>query len=184
MNVNLVMVQTTLRPTRACKPPSLMQRSIRPRMEICVSSGLDIAMVPCLHQSNFGSKGSYGVDEPKNVNLESVQTTSKPVRTCKVPGFLQRRIGPRMEICVNLWLPVSMVPCLHQSNLHIKKKLCDRRAWKCKPSVGAKCVQTCKDLHLTRFHAAPYRADNGNLGLLIAMVPCFHQSNTHIKKKP
>ena len=38
------------KPVRACRLPGCR---IGPTMEICVNFGLPIAMVPCLHQSNF-----------------------------------------------------------------------------------------------------------------------------------
>ena len=47
------------------------------------------------------SKGSYGYGEPKNVILISVQISYFPVRASKLPGFLQRRMGPIMQICRN-----------------------------------------------------------------------------------
>ena len=75
----------------------------------------------------WDQKEAKGVDEPKNVDLVSVQTTYRPVRACKPPGFMQCHIELRREICVNLRLSIAMVPCLHRSNLHIKRKLCGRR---------------------------------------------------------
>ena len=68
-----------------------------------------------------------------------------------------------MEICVNSGLPIAMVPCLHQSNVHVKRKQWERRAQKCKPFVGAKIVRTYTFLQTTLYHAAPYSADNVNL---------------------
>ena len=44
------------------------------------------------------SKGSYVNEEPKNVILVSVQKAHFPVRGCKLPGFIQRRTGPNVEI--------------------------------------------------------------------------------------
>ena len=48
----------------ACKLPWFMERSTRPRMEICVNSGLPIAMVSCLHQSNVYIKRKLMVLSP------------------------------------------------------------------------------------------------------------------------
>ena len=141
------------------------------------------AKFPVSYSAIFISKGSYGVAEPKTVNLESVRTTYKLVRACKPSVFMQRGIVQTIEISVNLGLPISMVPCLHQSNLHIKRKLWGRKAWKCTPCVGASNVQTCTSLQSTRFYAGRYWADKINwqkFGVPIAIVPCFHQSNLHI----
>ena len=92
-------------------------------MEICVNLGLPIAVVPYLYQSNVYIKSSYNQGEPKNVNLESVQNAHRPIRGRKLSGFVKRRIRPKMEICENSGLPIATVPCLHQSNVHIKRKL-------------------------------------------------------------
>ena len=54
-------------------------------------------MVQCLHYRIFTSKGSYMNAEPKNVILVSVQKAYFPLRGCKLPGFMLRRIGPTME---------------------------------------------------------------------------------------
>ena len=51
--------------------------------------------------------------EPKNANSESVEKADTPVRASKLLGFVQRHIGPTMEICVNSGLPIAMVSCLH-----------------------------------------------------------------------
>ena len=90
-------------------------------MEIYVNSGLPIAIIPCLHQSNIDI--SYGEGEPKNVNPGSVQKAYGPVRACKLPGSMQLRMGPTIESCVNSGLPIAMVPCLLRCNVHVKRNL-------------------------------------------------------------
>ena len=100
---------------------------------------------------------------------------------------MQRCIGPTMEICGNSGPPIAMVPCLHQINVYIKRKLRVWRAHKCNFFVGAKTVRTGTGLQTTSCHAAPYWANNiyicGNSGPPIAMVPCLHQINVFIKRK-
>ena len=62
----------------------------------------------------------------------------------------------------NPGLPFPMVPCLHQSNLHIKRKL---RVWsvqKCSPLIGGKPTITCAILQTTQSYGRQYRAENGN----------------------
>ena len=82
---------------------------------------------------------------------------------CKLPGFMQRRIGPTVQICVNSGLPFSMGPCLHQSNLYIKRKLRKWRTHKCNPCFSAESSLRSTGLQTTWFHAAPYRVDSANL---------------------
>ena len=94
---------------------------------------------------------------------------------------MEGSIWPRIEIYVNSGLPIAMVPCLHQSNVYIKRKLTVWRAEKCIPLVGAKTALTCMGLQTFAVHGGPYRSENEKL--LIAMVPCFQQSNVYIKWK-
>ena len=89
----------------------------------CVNSELPIAMLPCLHKAMLKSKGNNGLGDPKNANPESVQKAYRRVQTCKLPVFMQRGISPTKEIYINSGLPIAMVPCLHQSNVYIKRKL-------------------------------------------------------------
>ena len=86
-----------------------------------------------------------------------------PVRACKLLQFTERSIGPTMEICVNSGLPIVVVPCLHQTNVYIKRKLRGWRVNKCTPLVGVKTVLTCAGLQTTPVHGRHYRAENGNL---------------------
>ena len=72
-------------------------------------------------------------------------------------------IGPRMEICEILGLPIPMVPCLHQSHGYIKRKL---RAWivpKCIALVGADTMLITAWQQSTPLHGMWYRAPNGNM---------------------
>ena len=107
-----------------------------------------------------------------------------PVRACKLLQFTERSIGPRMEICVYSGLPITMVPCLHQSNVYLKRKLRGWRAQKCIPLVDAKTVLPCAGQQITPVHGAQYRADNGNLcifwftyrhGTVFAPKQCLYQ---------
>ena len=85
------------------------------------------------------------------------------MQACKLPRFMEGIIGPRMEICVNSDPHIAKVPCLHQSNVHIKRKLRGWKAQKCNPLVGGKAPLTCAGLQTTPVHRAQYRDDNGNL---------------------
>ena len=57
---------------------------------------------------------------------------------CDVLVAPEGRIGPTMKICGSLGLPIAIVPCLHRSNVYIKRKLQVWRALKCTPLVGAR----------------------------------------------
>ena len=81
-----------------------------------------------------------------------------------------------------------MVPCLHQGNIHTKRKLRVWRDQKCIPLVGAITPLTCAGPQNTPPRGRQYRAQNGKLLKLgrtgsISMVPCLHQGNIYTKRK-
>ena len=98
------------------------------------------------------SRGSYGHGEFINVLTESVQIPYLPVRVHKLPRFLGGSIGHRMEICGTSGLPIPMVPCLHQSNSYMKRKLRAFRGQKCIFLVGADTVLTSAGPQTTPCH--------------------------------
>ena len=67
-----------------------------------------------------------------------------------------------MQISETSGLPIVMVPCLHQSNIYIKRNLYGCSANKYYPWVGAKRVQNFTGLQITRIHVSPYTAHNAN----------------------
>ena len=88
------------------------------------------------------------------------------MRAVKIPGLEGGSTGPRTESCVNCDGPISMVPCLHQGNIHTKRKL---RVWsdqKCIPLVGAITPLNCAGRHNTPSRGRQYRAQNGKFGKL------------------
>ena len=95
--------------------------------------------------------------------IASVQKAHIAVRSVKLPVFMQRRIEPTVRICGNTVLPIAKVPCLHQSNIHIKRKLWEWRAQKWNPCFSTKSPPRSTDRQSTRVHAAPYRADSANM---------------------
>ena len=77
-----------------------------------------------------------------------------------------------------------MVPCLHQSNVYIKRKLQVLRLQKCIPLVGAQTSLTSAGLQTTPSQVSQYRAKNGNLrksgstfchGTVFAPKQCLYQ---------
>ena len=85
------------------------------------------------------------------------------MQNCKRPLSNEASIGSRMEICGNLGLLLAMVSCLHQSNVHIKRKLRVWRVQKCTPLIVVKTSLTCASLQTTPSHVSQYRAENRNL---------------------
>ena len=108
----------------------------------------------------FISKGSYGYGEPKNVICWLVQIPHRPVRARKIPMFRTLRIGPPIENGGNSGEPIAMVPCLHQGNVYIKRKLRVRRAQKCNLLVGANTAPNSTGPQNSHVSYTPYRAAN------------------------
>ena len=85
------------------------------------------------------------------------------MRALKIPRLEGGSIGPSTESCINCDGPISMVPCLHQGNIYIKRKL---RVWtdqKCIPLVGAIISLTCAGRQNTPSRGRQYRAQYGKL---------------------
>ena len=59
-----------------------------------------------------------------------------------------------------------MVPCLHQGNIYIKRKLRVWREQKCIPLVGAITPLNCAGRNNTPYRGRQYRAQNGKFGKL------------------
>ena len=154
-------------------------------MEIYGNPGLPLAIVPSLHQSNvFMSKGIYGYGQSKNVFLLSVQKRHLPVWDCKRPRLKKASIGLRTKFYGNPGLPLAMVPCLHQSNVYIKRKLRVWRVQKCIPLIGTKTSFTCVGLQTSLSQVSQYKAKNVNLrksgciffhGTGFAPMQCLYQ---------
>ena len=68
-----------------------------------------------------------------------------------------------MQICGKSGLPFAEVPCLHYSNLYMKRKLREWRTQKCNPCFGAESPPLSTGKQTTRFHAAPYGTVSANL---------------------
>ena len=92
-----------------------------------------------------------------------MQQLHLPVRDIKLPRLMQPRTGPRTEICEKPVLPFAMVPCLHQSNVYIKRNLQVWRVQKCILLVSAETALTCTGLKTTLSGVTQFRAENRNL---------------------
>ena len=147
------------------------------------NSGLPFAMVPCLHQRNVYIKIKLRVWRVQNcIPLVSANTALICAGLQTTPSHVMR-YSPENG---NLWKFGStfrhgtvFIPkqCL------IKSKL---RVWRvqiCIPLVGEKTALSCAGLQTTPSDVRRYKSENGNSGLLFAVVPCLHQSNVLIKRK-
>ena len=72
-------------------------------------------------------------------------------------------MGPSVQICGYSGLTFAEVPYLHQSNLHMKRKLREWRTQKCNPCFGAESPLRSTGLQTTRFDAASYGAVSASL---------------------
>ena len=116
-----------------------------------------------------------------------------PVSAVKVLCVKGNGIGWGTETCINWGGPIAMVPCLHQGNIYIKRKLRVWRAQKCISLVGAKSPLTCADRQTTSSQMSRYRVGNGNLRKLGWTYPhctmfaprqCLHQKEATGMESP
>ena len=131
-------------------------------------------------------KGSYIYGDLKNVMPYLVQKPYLAVWDHKLPCFMGVCIRQRMEICKTLGLSIPMVPRLHQSSAHIKRKLHVWRAQKCNALVSAETVLTSEGRKLPHFKGGSTRLRMEICeiwGHQIPMVPCLHQSDGYFKRK-
>ena len=77
-----------------------------------------------------------------------------------------------------------MVPCLHQENVYMKRKLQIWRVQKCISLLGAKSALTCAGRQTTRSHVRQNGAENGNFrksgstfrhGIVFAPKQCLYE---------
>ena len=152
-------------------------------MEIFEKSGSTISHgTVCAPKQCSYQKEAKGIETPKmyssrrckNLTCAELQTT--PSHVCHDRA--------ENEICGNPGLPLPMVPCLHQSNVYIKRKLRVWRVIKCIPLVGTRNSLTCAGLQTTLSQVSKYRAENGNLrksgstishGTVFAPKQCLYQ---------
>ena len=121
-----------------------------------------IAMVPSLHQNNVYIKRKRRLWRSlKCIPLVGAET---PL-TCegKLPHLIGNGIGPRTETCLNWGGPSAMVPCFHQQNIYIQRKLRVWREQKCILLVSGEIPLTCAGRQTTPPHERWYMAENGNL---------------------
>ena len=120
INIILGLVQKGYKPLRGFKLPAFMFRQIGPTMQISGSSGLPIAMVPCLHQNSTYIKRKFRDAEVWYPVCAKRVPTSTWLQITRIHVSPYRADNATSEIS---GLLIGMVPCLHQSNIYIKRKL-------------------------------------------------------------
>ena len=90
-------------------------------------------------------------------------------------------------------MPFTVVPCLHQRNLHMKRKLREWRNQKCNPCFGAESPLRSTGQQTSGFHASPYSAvsvnlrklgDNFHRGTVFAPTQSIHEKEATGMEKP
>ena len=122
----------------------------------------------------YECKPTLGAKSAQAVTSE--QTTSSNAAPNRAVNTNLRKFGATCRPV--LWL--------HQSKVHMKRKLWGRRAKNCKPCLGANNAQAVTGEENTPFNAAQYKAADTNLRKFGA--PCrptlwLHKSKVHMKSK-
>ena len=86
-----------------------------------------------------------------------------PVLSGKLTPLMGSGIGPRAETCINWSGPIALVPCVHQRNIYIQRKLRIWREQKCIPLVSGETPPTCAGRQTTPCYGGRYMAENRNL---------------------
>ena len=143
-------------------------------------------MVPCLHQGNVYSKRKLRVWRAQKCNPLVGAKTHLPVRAGKLPRLMGGGYRAENGKLCKLGGPIGMVPCLHQGNIYIQKKLWVWREQKCIRLVGGETPLPCAGQQTTPFHGVgigPRTETCVDWCGAIAMVPCLHQGNVYSKRK-
>ena len=108
-----------------------------------------------------------------------------PVLADKLPRLKGGGIGPRKETCVNSGGSITLVPCVHQGKIYIKRQPRVWRVQKCIPLVGAKTPLTCVGRQTTPSQGRRYRDENGNLRKLgIYRIGTVFAPKQYLYQKP
>ena len=157
---------------RAVNIPRLEGGGIGPRTESCLNWDGPIAMEPCVHQGNIHTKRKLQAWRDQKC-IALVGAITPLTCACRQSTLSRgRRFSPRTESCLNWDGPIAVVPCLHQENIHTKRKL---RAWrdqKCIPLVSAITPTNCVGLKNTPSRVRRYvpRTDLSQLYLVCTKV--------------
>ena len=148
---------------RAVKLSRLKGVGIGPTTEICVNWGGPIAMIPCLQQGNIYIKRKLRVwRDQKCIPLVGAKCPLTCASRQTTPSQGTRYTAKNANLS-KLGGPIAMVPCLHQGNIYMKKKL---RVWtdqKYIPLLGAQTPIGCACRQTTPSQRSRYWPEIGNL---------------------
>ena len=108
------------------------------------------------------------------------------LRVCKIPGFMQRRIGPTVQTCLKSGLPLTMIPWLHQCILWSKWSYGNGEQKNVILDSVQKAhfaVRVSKISGFMQRRIRPTVYISWNLGLILTMLPWLHQCILYIKRK-
>ena len=155
-------MQKPHRPVRVNKLSRVLQRRTLQAIDSFKISGLPIAMVPCLHQWNVYIKRKARVCRAQKCNfLVSAKTARTGTGQQTTPCLAAPYLASNRKF-QNFGTPIDMVPCLHQCNVDIKRKLWVWRVQKCNFLVSAKTAPTGTGQQTTPCLAEPYLISNRN----------------------
>ena len=148
---------------RAVNLPRLKGGGVKPRADTCVNWGGPIAMVPCLYLDNIYIERKLRVwRDQKCIPLVGAKTPLICVGRQTTPSQGRRYRAENGNLC-KLGGTIAIVPCLHQGNIYIKKKIGVKRDQECISLVGAKTPVTRAGHQTTASQAKRHRADNGKI---------------------
>ena len=104
----LWLVQKGYKPQLGFKIPAFMYRHRGRQCKFPKFRGFLSPWYRVCTKAIFSSNGSFRDAEPKNFILGLVQIGYKPLRGFKVPAFMCRDIGPRMQVYEISGLPIAM----------------------------------------------------------------------------
>ena len=132
-NIILDLVQIRYHLLQACKLTAFIYRRLGPTIEIMEILGRPILTDIVCTKAILILKGRQRDGEPKNIILDLVQIRYQLLQACKLTAFIYRCIGPTIEIMEILRRHIATVPCLHQGNIYIKRKIEGLRTQKYNP---------------------------------------------------
>ena len=139
--------------------------SIGPRTECLVNWDGPVAMVTCLYLGNIYTKTKLRVwIDQKCIPLVGAIIPLTCAGRQKIHRLEGGSVGPSTESSINCDALISMVWCLHQGNISIKRKLRVWRDQKYIPLVGGITPLNCAGRHNTPSRGRQYRAQNGKFG--------------------
>ena len=131
-------------------------------VQISRNSGLNVTMVPWLHQCILYMKRKLRECRTQKFNRWFGAKSPLCSTGLQSTRFHAAIVVPTVQISRDSWILKSMVPWLQQCIYYIKRKLREWRTQKCYRWFGAKSPLRSTGLQITRFHAVAYRSDSAD----------------------